>query len=43
MTEKCPDCGNPNLQSDRDRFDPLSGLMKKTKKCTQCRRWMFDE
>jgi len=40
--KKCPDCGNDNMIDGGERFDVFSGQNKKTKKCSQCRRWIYD-
>ncbi len=43
MTDECPDCGNKNLTELPLRFDIITKEFKSSKKCPQCRRWLFDE
>ena len=40
---KCPDCGNDKMVDSGKRFDVFTGQYKDTIKCTQCRRWIYDE
>jgi len=41
--KKCPDCGNHKMVDSGERFDVFTGQFKKSLKCTQCRRWIYDE
>lgn len=41
--KKCPDCGNHKMVDSGKRFDVFTGQFKKSLKCTQCRRWIYDE
>ena len=40
---RCPDCGNPKMEDSGKRFCVFTGQYKDTLKCTQCRRWIYDE
>jgi len=40
---KCPDCGNDKMVDSGKRFDVFTGQYKCSLKCTQCRRWIYNE
>lgn len=42
-TKKCPDCGNQKMIDTGKRFNVFSGQFEKSIKCTQCRRWIYNE
>tara|TARA_R110000751_G_scaffold297887_1_gene407594 strand:+ start:747 stop:1247 length:501 start_codon:yes stop_codon:yes gene_type:complete len=38
---KCPDCGNPSMNSEGNKFDVLTKKQRSVFRCPQCRGWKF--